>query len=138
MLLNASTPKTYSDYSGGEELFAFMPQELLPNLQQIKTNLATGSHIYGLDGAITLRHDDSDGDRVIDSGERAILYFGMRRGGNHYYALEVSDINNPKLLWKISGGAGDFINLGQTWSRMVLTHGTRWQRKEGTGVWWWL
>ncbi len=119
--VNANTPKVLNDYSGGEELFAFIPQELLPNLQDIKSNLSTGAHIYGLDGSLVLRHDDSDGDHVIDSGEKAVLYFGMRRGGNHYYALDISDKADPKLLWKLSGGSGDFTDMGQTWSRMLLT-----------------
>lgn len=119
--IDASSPKAYHEYTGGSELFAFMPQELLPNLSAIKTNLNTGSHIYGLDGGMTLRHADSDGDQLIDSGETAILYFGMRRGGNHYYALDVSNISSPRLLWKISGGSGDFSDLEQTWSKMILT-----------------
>ncbi len=119
--VDASTPKAYNDHSGGDELFAFIPKELLPNLQQIKTNLSSGSHIYGLDGGLTLRHDDTDGDRIIDSNETAVLYFGMRRGGNHYYALNISDINNPELMWQISGGSGGFTQLGQSWSRMLVT-----------------
>ncbi|MCB1754341.1 MAG: hypothetical protein KDJ38_02390 [Gammaproteobacteria bacterium] len=119
--IDAATPTALHDYSGGEELFAFMPQDLLPNLSQIKSNLSAGAHIYGLDGGLTFRHDDTDGDRTINNGEKAILYFGMRRGGDNYYALDVSDITHPKLLWQIKGGTGDFAAMGQSWSRMVLT-----------------
>ena len=119
--VDVSNPKNYHDYSGGDEIFAFMPQELLPNLSAIKTNLTTGTHIYGLDGNMTLRHDDTDSDFLIDAGETAILYFGMRRGGSHYYALDVSDVTAPRLLWKISAGVGEFADLGQTWSKMTLT-----------------
>ena len=43
----------------------------------------------------------------------------MRRGGNSYYALDVSDRTKPKLAWSIEGGSGDFAQLGQSWSRMI-------------------
>jgi len=35
--------------------------------------------------------------------------------GTSYYALDVSDPENPKLLWRIDKG-GQFAELGQTWS----------------------
>ena len=43
----------------------------------------------------------------------------MRRGGRSYYALDVSEKDNPKYLWSIKGGSGssDFAELGQTWSK---------------------
>ena len=40
----------------------------------------------------------------------------MRRGGRNYYALDVSDRTNPKIKWVISGGSGNFEELGETWS----------------------
>ena len=45
------------------------------------------------------------------------LYFGERRGGRNYYALDVTNRDAPKLLWRIQGGAGDFDELSETWSR---------------------
>ncbi len=119
--VDAEKPRVLKDKSGGDELFAFIPTELLPNLQQIKTNLSTGQHIYGLDGQITFHHNDDNKDGVINSGETARLYFGMRRGGNNYYALDISNKTSPKLLWQIKGGEGQFSEMGQSWSRMVLT-----------------
>ncbi len=43
----------------------------------------------------------------------------MRRGGRSYYALNVTDINNPSLMWQIDGGSGDFADLGQSWSKPI-------------------
>ena len=119
--VNAEDPRAFNDVSGGDELYAFIPPELLPNLHQIKTNLSTGSHIYGLDGQITVHHEDTNGDGVINRNEIARLYFGMRRGGTNYYALDISNKTSPKLLWRIKGGEGDFSAMGQSWSRMLLT-----------------
>ncbi len=112
--------------SGGNEIFAFIPQALLPQIKDHKANAgATGSnHLYGLDGSLSYWHDDTNGNHIIDSGEKVYLYFGMRRGGDHYYALDVTDLQagrKPDLQWRIDGGTGKFKVLGQTWSRMVVT-----------------
>ena len=110
--------------SGGNELFAFVPQALLSKLKDQQANASGVNHLYGLDGSISYFHDDSDNDHSIDAGEKVYLYFGMRRGGNHYYALDVTNLHlgsTPDLQWRIDGGTGDFAKLGQTWSRMVVT-----------------
>lgn len=119
--VDAENPREFNNTNGGNELYAFIPPELLANLNQIKTNLSTGSHIYGLDGEITVHHNDDNSDGIINSGELARLYIGMRRGGSNYYALDISNKTSPKLLWQISGGEGDFADMGQSWSRMLLT-----------------
>ncbi len=119
------TDPASNDTTGGEELFAFMPQALLSNLKDIQQNdyaTANNGHIYGLDGQLTPIHLGDDGDGIVDSskGEKLILVFGMRRGGNNYYAVDVTDYDSPKLLWRIRGGVAPFENLAQSWSRMSL------------------
>ncbi len=115
----------------GNELFAFMPKELLPNLNILKGNTTTATRTYGLDGPMTIWHDDLNNDLLVlnpddtvqssnGKDEHVYLYFGMRRGGNNYYALDVTNRNSPKLKWKIEGGVpGDFEELGQSWSKMT-------------------
>lgn len=105
----------------GTELFAFMPEELLPNIELLYDNRQQTSHPYGLDGDITIWHDDTNSNVMVDGDESAYLFVGMRRGGDLYYAFDVSDRLNPKLLWKIQGGQGDFQHLAQTWSKPVPT-----------------
>ncbi len=104
----------------GTEYFAFIPQELLPNLEVVFENSGALGKAYGLDGNIAPWVDDKDGDGKIESGESVYLYFGMRRGGNNIYSLDVSnkskDSIKPELRWVIKGGTGDFAELGQTWS----------------------
>lgn len=119
--IDATNPTDYGDHNGGNEIFAFIPKELLPQLKDHKANLNAAGHLYGLDGPISFYHDDINKDHIVNNGERVLLYMGMRRGGNHYYALDISDPATPKLAWQIDGGDGDFAELGQTWSRMVPT-----------------
>ena len=119
---DATNPVSEGDTSGGRELWAFMPQALLANLGRLRTNSVTGPHTYGMDGGITRWLDESiSNDGVISPGERAILYVGMRRGGNQYFAIDVSNPESPELLWRATGGSDEYPTLGQTWSRMALT-----------------
>ncbi|MFT5720705.1 MAG: type IV pilus assembly protein PilY1 [Motiliproteus sp.] len=108
------------DINTGIEQFAFIPKELLRNLDTYYVNASTPSRPYGLDGGITLWTKDAnkDGD-LQDSGDFAYLYIGMRRGGRNYYALDVTDVNHPRVMWQITGGSPGFEALGQTWSQPV-------------------
>ncbi|NOX76790.1 MAG: hypothetical protein GXP17_09330 [Gammaproteobacteria bacterium] len=111
------------DAKTGVEQSAFIPKELLKNLAPLSNE--TGPHPYGLDGDISVWvHDlNNDGDGA-DSGEHVYLYTGMRRGGNNYYALDVTNPVAPKLLWVIEGNGmnPDFSELGQTWSKPTLAN----------------
>jgi len=105
----------------GTEKWAFVPKALLPNLSVYQKNISGGTHPYGLDGNISIYHDDANHDGKIDNGETAILYIGMRRGGRNYYAINISNPTKPKLQFVIRGGTntlsmGNYTELGQTWS----------------------
>ncbi|MCW7554227.1 VWA domain-containing protein [Endozoicomonas gorgoniicola] len=134
----------------GSEYFSFIPKEILPKLPALQKNqetIRTKDHgrIYGIDGSVTLWVNDvnrngvifggmdtldQDGDgktteildkSTLNSGEHIYAYIGMRRGGRHYYAFDVTRLDKPKLLWVIEGGKGDFAQLGQTWSKPIAT-----------------
>ncbi len=120
--IDATTPTdpTAADNSGGEELFAFMPKRLLKNLPALAVNANTGSHIYGLDGALTRWHTDDNNDGIVNNGESVLLIMGMRRGGNAYFAVDVSVPTAPRLEWVIDDNNPMFPELAQSWSRMSL------------------
>ncbi|MDH3589176.1 MAG: PilC/PilY family type IV pilus protein [Gammaproteobacteria bacterium] len=102
------------------EVFSFIPQELLPRLESLRANNRNNPpKFYGLDGPMSYLIYGDNGNRVVDAGERAFIYLGMRRGGRNYYAIEVTDRDNPKLAWTIRGGTGQFSELGQTWSELT-------------------
>lgn len=108
----------------GTEIFAFIPKELMPNLRVAYTNNAANNKMYGLDGNVTSYIKDVNQNGEIESGDQVIIYVGMRRGGQNYYALDVTNPNAPIYLWTLfggqdsaaNGGRGDFSELGQTWS----------------------
>ena len=50
------------------------------------------------------------------TNSQKIIIFGLRRGGSYYYALDVTDPENPKFLWKIGPETPGYSEMGQTWS----------------------
>lgn len=109
--------------STGIEEFAFMPQELIPNLETLYENSKFDDKVYGMDGDISTWIHDSNNDRKIEKndGDHAYLYVGMRRGGSEYYALNVTDRDNPQYLFSIpETDPTGFAELGQSWSKPVL------------------
>ena len=108
------------DTSDGSEQFSFIPKELLANLEDLYAD-DDGGKVYGLDGPLSLWLENNGSTTINPAleGDFVKLYFGMRRGGNNYYAVDVSDRSNPVLKWVIKGGgdSGDFSEMGQSWSR---------------------
>jgi len=100
------------DNETGNELWAFIPPNLLSNLKNL-----TGEAIqFFVDGAPRVYLE-----RKTDGTlEKAILIFGLRRGGNRYVALDVKIPASPKLLWEITPSTTGFGELGQTWSTPQL------------------
>lgn len=112
------------DPETGEEKFAFIPKELLPNLNAYYTDpKGSDAKRYGMDGQINLWVEYGAIDTTTKSRSitKNYLYAGMRRGGRNYYALDVGTITSPALKWVIKGGTTPgFGKLGQTWSTPKL------------------
>lgn len=104
----------------GQEKWAFMPEENLSKLAAIKTN-AVGEHLIAGDGTPRLYVKDVDHNGKITSGDTAYLIFGLRRGGRAVYALDVSDRDAPRFLWKVDNTTAGFSELGETWSTPWVT-----------------
>ncbi len=106
------------DDQTGQELWAFIPPNLLPNLQ----NLNGQSLQFFVDGAPKAYITTDSSNNLVS----ATLIFGERRGGNHYLALDVTNPLSPKFLWDISPSAityqttvtntTAYQELGETWS----------------------
>jgi type IV pilus assembly protein PilY1 len=118
--IDINQPAAVGDIGGGNEIFAFMPNELVGNLHAQSQDANTGGHIYGIDGPVTVWRQDLNADGIINNSDKVTLYFGMRRGGSAYYAMDVTDPMNPQLLWKIDKNTAGFSKMGQSWSKMTL------------------
>lgn len=115
------------DPATGNELFVYIPKELLPNLKYYYDDLkGSDNKKYGIDGQFGLKvsYGTTDPTQKTRSVSQVILYAGMGRGGRNYYALDVtpnatgSTNIDPKLKWVITGGVtgSAYERLGETWS----------------------
>ena len=117
----------------GIEAWAFMPADVLNIQKALAVNTPLTERLYGVDGSPTALIHDVDRDGTVESadGDRVYLYFGMRRGGRAYYALDITDPALPQFLWRITpttratraaGDAAttDFAELGLTFSQPKL------------------
>ncbi|MFO8047898.1 MAG: PilC/PilY family type IV pilus protein [Desulfosudaceae bacterium] len=85
------------DDDDGSEVWAFVPREQFSRLRYVNT----GGHHYFMDGSPTVAEINP---------EKIILICGERRGGNHYYALDITDIEEPLYLYT-------HITDGQSWKQ---------------------
>lgn len=110
------------DSETGLEKWAFMPAVLLKNLKALQADALTKDHLYGVDGPLSIWYDDKNNDGLIkpDDGEKIYVYFGLRRGGRAYYALDITDMSAPTLAWAIDNTTTGFNNLGESWSKPAL------------------
>lgn len=100
-----------------DETWAFMPKEFFPNIQTLRENSTSDDKVYGIDGRITSFVDDKNGNGIIETGDKVWIFFGLRRGGTSYYALDISNPNAPSLMWHIDADSAGFGELGQSWSQ---------------------
>ncbi len=91
-----------------DELWAYYPTDFLQNPDYYNTK--TNSHRFTVDGSPFIYHLDlpaagtisGDGkvnnlNFSVDTGEQALVVFGLRKGGRSYYALDIRDPFTPKL-----------------------------------------
>ncbi len=103
------------DGATGVELWAFIPKELLGSFAKLYNNPAEKFKRYGIDGNITPVVFDENRNGEIDGSDFVYILFGLRRGGNSYYALDVTNKNSPNMLWNVS-----YPGFGQSWSTPVV------------------
>ncbi|MET0069082.1 MAG: VWA domain-containing protein [Candidatus Thiodiazotropha sp.] len=97
------------DEETGQELWAFMPSDLLGGIQTIFNNNPSTIPYYGLDGPLT----------VYETQGRKMAIVGMRRGGRNYYMLDITDRENPSFVTTVNAASG-LSRLGQTWSKPLF------------------
>ena len=130
------------DADTGKEQWVFLVEEALPQITALQAD-SSGAQLNLADGSPIVWISDANGDGAIDtSTDKVYLYFGLRRGGRAYYALDVTQRDAPAMLWKISntttcGPKGTscttdatYSELGQTWSTPTVGN----IRKLGAGV----
>ena len=117
----------------GKELWAFIPQEFFPILKRqyddsppvryptTPSSLGATHRNYAWDGPV-VSYVTRDSTGAIS---KALLFLSVRRGGRFIYALDVTQHDAPKFLWRrgcYSSGSCDtgYSEIGQTWSSPTI------------------
>ena len=104
---NASVPITKGVV---DELWAFAPTEVLPYIDQLQNS--GNAHVFAVDGSPTVYLLDlpqttsqTSGNGKFDvagtNTERAIVVFGLGKGGRSYYAINIADPGAPSMQWAL-------------------------------------
>lgn len=108
------------DRTTGNELWAFIPSAVVPELHKLADENFMNAHQYFVDGSPQM---GDIWDPTLNEW-RTIVVGGLNKGGRAYYALDVTNPASPSLLWEYSA-----TNLGYTFGNPIIT-----KRKDGTWV----
>lgn len=101
------------DTTDGAEAWAFVPPGQLGRLKfLLPENNTSQDHYYFVDGSPVVEEIDS----------QKVLAFGEGRGGDRYYALQVTDPLEPWWVYQVTGDilGGGSAQLGQAWATPQL------------------
>lgn len=112
----------------GLEEWAFIPRGVLPNLIRLADQSYATNFRYLLDGSpvvgdICPRAPEATCDKTQWS---TILVGGLAAGGREYYALDVTDPDHPKALWRF--GVENDADMGFSLGKPIIT-------KQANGRW---
>ncbi len=150
------------DADDGKEKFTFAPNEMMKNqkaafLSETSSTGGTASLFYGIDApwtAFTQYVSKSNGTLTVKGSERNTdgstynssntnlelkglqwVYGGLRMGGKSYYALNLSDLDNPELKFHIDPASSKIYKssstttgvtalsyMGQSWSKPTIAY----------------
>lgn len=150
--------KNATDANRGKEIFAFAPNEMMQNqkaafLSETSSTLGKNNLFYGIDapwtaytqyvakadGTLTVKDSgrvaqNASGDDIAIKGLQWV-YGGLRMGGKSYYALNLSDLDNPELKFHIDPANSKIYNssstttnvtalsyMGQSWSKPTIAY----------------
>lgn len=92
----------------GEELWAFIPNAVLPNLDDIAaTNYC---HAFSVNGTPRVV------DAYLNGRWRTVLLQGQKQGGSSYTCLDVTDPRNPELMWE-----NNLADVVESWAQVEVT-----------------
>jgi len=108
------------DSSDGEELWAFVPPNMLQSLKDMVSVKANSSNsIYGVDGTPVVK------DIFYDNKWRTVLLSGMGKGGKGYFALDITNPTTPQFLFGFQNNttASSIYHWDENGTRSTFSYG---------------
>jgi type IV pilus assembly protein PilY1 len=133
----------YYSRGTGAERFGFMPWQARQTIRNLVIDSPTNRHHY-VDGDVNSAdvwidaESPGTGGYNVNAGNgqewHTYLLGALREGGNHYYALDVTNPNQispldggntdyPRYAWEFpsEGNAADQAFMGETWAKPIIT-----------------
>lgn len=103
----------------GEEEWAYAPRQILNKMANLADKTYTVNHKFFVNGQISIM------DAVVNGSWKTVLVGAMGQGSKGYYALDITNPDNPSVLWEMctDGAACAITNgtIGYTYGNPIIT-----------------
>ncbi len=105
----------------GTEAWTYIPSMLLPNLYKLADKKYSTNHVYYINAT------PAEGDVYFDGSWHTVLVSGLGAGGRGFFALDITDPANPKVLWEFTSdttkgtGYTADADLGYSYGTPIIT-----------------
>lgn len=100
----------------GVEQWAYVPRAVMPNLYKLADANYAANHVWSVDGSPVVA-DIATGNSNNPTW-KSILVGGFNAGGRGYYALDITNPVDPKVLWEYT--ATDDSDLGLSFGNPII------------------
>ena len=86
----------------GEEVFTFIPKHVLDQQGEsfINPDRIANNPVFGVDGPWSVFTNYKYSSTKVEA-QQSLAFGGLRMGGSMYYGLNLSDLNNPKMIYSV-------------------------------------
>ncbi len=113
----AANTAVAADTGIGQEIWAYIPSMVMPNLYKLADKKYSTKHRYYVDGTPVFGDIcTANCTNAATAVWKTILVGGLGKGGRGYYALDITDPASPKALWEFTDA-----NLGYTFGNPQIT-----------------
>ncbi|MEG9302752.1 hypothetical protein [Psychrobacter celer] len=86
----------------GEEVFTFIPKHVLDQqgASFVNPDRVADNPVFGVDGPWSVFTNYKYSSAKVEA-QQSLAFGGLRMGGSMYYGLNLSDLNNPKMIYSV-------------------------------------
>ncbi len=114
------------DADNGVERWAYVPTMVMPNMWKLADKNYSNLHTNYVNGDPIINDVCTANCSTSSATWKTILVGGLNGGGTGYYALDITDPDNPISLWEFD--TTDDADLGYTFGNPIIT-------KKADGTW---
>lgn len=108
------------DATNGQELWAYVPSMVIPNLWKLADKSYSTMHTYYVNGTAYVAD-------IYSGSWKSIIVGSLRGGGRGYFALDVTDPTSPSFLWEFT--PNEDSDVGYSFGDAVVT------KRKSDGKW---